>query len=232
MRGSRRSRWGSGSPKAVGEVELSASILQYYADHAETFLAPRPLNSIAGDAYIEYSPLGVLVGVQPWNYPYYQLARFAAPHLTSGNVMLVKHAPGVPQCALAFEQLLLEAGAPRGAYTNAFLSNDQVAKLIDDPRTRGVALTGSERAGESLVSDPAVMFCCSSRLRIAGGDAGHLGDHDDGGTGTCPVLSAACPRPKTSPAAVSRQRCRSSQERRPAPPRPTGRRPPSRSARP
>src|SRR3984885_12960714 len=93
-----------------GEVELSASILQYYADHAEKFLATRPLNSIAGDAYIEYSPLGVLVGVQPWNYPYYQLARFAAPHLTSGNIMLV---------------------------------NDQVAKLIDDPRIRGVALTGS-----------------------------------------------------------------------------------------
>jgi len=121
-----------------GEVELSASILKYYADNAETFLAPRPLKSIAGEAYIEYSPLGVLIGVQPWNYPYYQLARFAAPHLTSGNVMLVKHAPGVPQCALAFEQLFREAGAPSGAYTNAFLSNDQVAKLIDDPRTRGV----------------------------------------------------------------------------------------------
>jgi succinate-semialdehyde dehydrogenase / glutarate-semialdehyde dehydrogenase len=135
-----------------GEVELSASILKYYAENAETFLAPRPLNSIAGEAYIEYSPLGVLIGVQPWNYPYYQLARFAAPHLTSGNVMLVKHAPGVPQCAIAFEQLLVEAGAPTGVYTNAFFSNDQVAKLIDDPRTRGVALTGSERAGESLAS--------------------------------------------------------------------------------
>jgi succinate-semialdehyde dehydrogenase / glutarate-semialdehyde dehydrogenase len=135
-----------------GEVELSASILQYYADNAETFLAPRPIPSIAGEAHIEYSPLGVLIGVQPWNYPYYQLARFAAPHLTSGNVMLVKHAPGVPQCALAFEQLFTEAGAPAGVYTNVFLSNDQVAKLIDDPRTSGVALTGSERAGESLAA--------------------------------------------------------------------------------
>jgi len=114
-----------------GEVELSASILKYYADNAETFLAPRPLKSIAGEAYIEYSPLGVLIGVQPWNYPYYQLARFAAPHLASGNVMLVKHAPGVPQCALAFEALFVEAGAPSGAYTNVFLSNDQVAKLIN-----------------------------------------------------------------------------------------------------
>src|SRR3984957_19377630 len=85
-----------------GEVELSASILKYYAENAEAFLAPRPLNSIAGEAYIEYSPLGVLIGVRPWNYLYSQFARFAAPHLTSGNVMLVKHAPGVPQCALAF----------------------------------------------------------------------------------------------------------------------------------
>ena len=100
---------------------------------AETFLAPRPLKSIAGEAYIEYSPLRVLVGVQPWNYPYHQLARFAAPHLSSGNVMLVKHAPGVPQCALAFQQLFVEAGAPSGAYTNVFLSNDQVAQLIRAP---------------------------------------------------------------------------------------------------
>src|SRR5271168_661044 len=153
-----------------GEVELSASILKYYADNAETFLAPRPLNSIAGEAYIEYSPLGVLIGVQPWNYPYYQLARFAAPHLSSGNVMLVKHAPGVPQCALAFEQLLAEAGAPSGAYTNVFLSNDQVAKLIDDPRTRGVALTGSERAGESLASR-AGKNLKKSTMELGGSDA-------------------------------------------------------------
>src|SRR6202050_2279657 len=153
-----------------GEVELSASILQYYADNAETFLAPRPIKSIAGEAHIEYSPLGVLIGVQPWNYPYYQLARFAAPHLTSGNVMLVKHAPGVPQCAVAFEQLFVEAGAPRGAYTNVFLSNDQVAKLIDDPRTRGVALTGSERAGESLAAR-AGKNLKKSTMEIGGSDA-------------------------------------------------------------
>jgi succinate-semialdehyde dehydrogenase/glutarate-semialdehyde dehydrogenase len=153
-----------------GEVELSASILKYYADNGETFLAPRVLNSVAGEAYIEYSPLGVLIGVQPWNFPYYQLARFAAPHLVSGNVMLVKHAPGVPQCALGFEQLLTEAGAPAGVYTNGFLSNDQVAKLIDDPRTRGVALTGSERAGESLASR-AGKNLKKSTMELGGSDA-------------------------------------------------------------
>jgi succinate-semialdehyde dehydrogenase/glutarate-semialdehyde dehydrogenase len=135
-----------------GEVELSASILQYYADNAEKFLAPRELKSTMGDAHIENSPIGVLIGIQPWNYPYYQLARFAGPNLMSGNVILLKHAPGVPQCALAFERVLTEAGLPAGVYTNLFLSNDQVSTLIDDPRTRGLALTGSERAGEALAS--------------------------------------------------------------------------------
>ena len=134
------------------EVNLSASILQYYADKAEKFLSPKIIESKTGSACLVYSPLGVLIGIQPWNYPYYQLSRFAAPHLMAGNVLLVKHAQGVPQCALAFEQLFTDAGSPAGAYTNLFLSNDQVGALIDDPRVRGVALTGSERAGEALAS--------------------------------------------------------------------------------
>lgn len=134
------------------EVNLSASILQYYADKAEEFLSPKIIESKTGSACLVYSPLGVLIGIQPWNYPYYQLSRFAAPHLMAGNVVLVKHAQGVPQCALAFEQLFTDAGSPAGAYTNLFLSNDQVGALIDDPRVRGVALTGSERAGEALAS--------------------------------------------------------------------------------
>src|ERR1700734_3296754 len=135
-----------------GEVELSASIMQYFADNAEVFLAPKKLDSAMGDARLEYSPFGVLLSLRAWNYPYYQLARFAGPHLMSGNVMLLKHAPGVPQCALAFEQVLREAGVPEGVYTNLFLSNDQSGSLIDDPRVKGIALTGSERAGEALAS--------------------------------------------------------------------------------
>src|SRR5882762_4587729 len=134
------------------EIELSAAILQYYSANAETFLSPQIIESKIGDARLEYSPLGVLIGIQPWNFPYYQLARFAAPNLMAGNVLLVKHASGVPQCALAFEQLFADAGAPRGVYTNLFLSADQVGVLIDDPRTKGVALTGSEQAGEALAS--------------------------------------------------------------------------------
>jgi succinate-semialdehyde dehydrogenase / glutarate-semialdehyde dehydrogenase len=153
-----------------GEVELSASILKYYADNAEKFLADRPLSSTVGEAHVEYSPLGVLIGIQPWNYPYYQLARFAGPNLMSGNVILLKHAPGVPQCALAFERILNEAGLPAGVYTNLFLSNEQVGVLIDDPRVRGVALTGSERAGESLASR-AGKNLKKSTMELGGSDA-------------------------------------------------------------
>jgi succinate-semialdehyde dehydrogenase / glutarate-semialdehyde dehydrogenase len=153
-----------------GEVELSASIMQYFADNAEAFLAPKMLNSATGDAHLEYSPLGVLLSVQPWNYPYYQLARFVGPHLMSGNVILLKHASGVPQCALAFEQILQQAGLPESVYTNLFLSNDQTGCLIDDPRVKGVALTGSERAGEALASR-AGKNLKKSTMELGGSDA-------------------------------------------------------------
>ena len=134
------------------EMEMSAAILQYFAEHAEAFLAPEVIETTMGDAHLEFSPLGVLIGVQPWNFPYYQLARFAGPNLMAGNVLLVKHSSTVPQCALAFEQLFADAAAPHGTYTNLFISNEQVGRLLDDPRTMGVALTGSEPAGESLAS--------------------------------------------------------------------------------
>ena len=153
-----------------GEVELAASIMQYFADNAEAFLAPKKLNSSMGDAHLEYSPLGVLLSIQPWNYPYYQLARFAAPHLMAGNTMLVKHAPGVPQCALAFEEVLQEAGIPEGVYTNLFLTNDQAGSLIDDPRVQGIALTGSERAGEILAAR-AGKNLKKSTMELGGSDA-------------------------------------------------------------
>jgi len=153
-----------------GEVELSAAILQYFADNAESFLQPKQLNSTMGDAHLEFSPLGVLLSIQPWNYPYYQLARFVGPHLMSGNVMLLKHAPGVPQCAVAFEQVLLEAGLPKGVYTNLFLSNDQAGSLIDDSRVKAIALTGSERAGEALASR-AGKNLKKSTMELGGSDA-------------------------------------------------------------
>jgi succinate-semialdehyde dehydrogenase / glutarate-semialdehyde dehydrogenase len=153
-----------------GEVELSASIMQYFADNAESFLTPKKLDSVMGDARLEYSPFGVLLSIQPWNYPYYQLARFAGPHLMSGNVILLKHAPGVPQCALAYEQVLQQAGVPEGVYTNLFLTNDQSGALIDDPRVKGIALTGSERAGEALASR-AGKNLKKSTMELGGSDA-------------------------------------------------------------
>ena len=138
--------------EARGEVAVSADIIDYYAKHAEHFLAPQMLKPKSGQAVIESSPLGVLFGVQPWNFPYYQLARFAAPNLMAGNVVMVKHASCVPQCALAFERLWREAGAPVGAYANLFISHDQVNEVIDDPRIQGVALTGGVDAARGVAA--------------------------------------------------------------------------------
>ena len=156
--------------QSAGEVALSAAILEYYADHAQAFLAPEELTSPRTEAMVESCPVGVLLGVEPWNYPYYQIARFAAPNLMAGNVVMVKHASTVPQCALAFEQLLHDAGAPAGAYTNLFISTDQVAMLIDDPRIRGVALTGSEAAG-AVVAARAAQNLKKSTMELGGSDA-------------------------------------------------------------
>ncbi len=155
-----------------GEVALTAEIIEYYADNAEEFLAPQKLSTDPqeGDAIVISSPLGVLLGVQPWNFPYYQLARFAGPNLMAGNVVLVKHASIVPQSALAFERLWHEAGAPQGAYTNLFVSKEQITKLIDDPRVKGVALTGSEGAG-AVVAAQAGKMLKKSTMELGGSDA-------------------------------------------------------------
>ncbi len=156
--------------QSLGEVALSAAILDYYAEHAQTFLAPERLTTPRGEATVESEPIGVVFGVEPWNYPYYQVARFAAPNLMAGNVVMVKHASNVPQCALAFERLLQDAGAPAGAYTNLFISKDQVSRLIDDPRVRAVALTGSEGAG-AAVAERAGKNLKKSTLELGGSDA-------------------------------------------------------------
>lgn len=153
-----------------GEVALSADILDYYAEHAERFLAPQPLTPDSGEATIESTPFGVLFGVEPWNFPYYQLARFVAPNLMAGNVVLVKHASNVPQCAIAFADLFMEAGAPTGAYTNLRISKSQVARIIADPRIKGVALTGSEVAGAAVAAQ-AGQSLKKSTMELGGSDA-------------------------------------------------------------
>lgn len=156
--------------EARGEVLLSAEILEYYARHGAAFLAPRTLQPDQGQAHIESAPLGLIFGVQPWNFPYYQLARFAAPNLMAGNVVAVKHAACVPQCAELFEKMWLEAGAPEGAYTNLRLSHAQVDAVIDDPRVRGVALTGSVEAGRSVAARAGINMK-KSTMELGGNDA-------------------------------------------------------------
>jgi succinate-semialdehyde dehydrogenase/glutarate-semialdehyde dehydrogenase len=131
------------------EVDLVADILDYYARHGERLLQPQALPEEPG-ATLVAEPIGVILAIEPWNFPYYQLVRVAAPQLVAGNVVLMKHAENVPQCALAFARLFEEAGAPEGVYTNLFCSIAQIGKLIDDFRVRGVALTGSERAGAAV----------------------------------------------------------------------------------
>jgi succinate-semialdehyde dehydrogenase / glutarate-semialdehyde dehydrogenase len=156
--------------ESLGEVALSADILEYYAEQGPKMLAAQHLVVEEGEATVESEPLGVLFCVEPWNFPYYQLARVAGPSLILGNVMLVKHASNVPQCAEAFERVLLEAGAPAGVYTNLFASKDQVSRLITDPRIKAVALTGSEAAG-SIVAAQAGKALKKSTMELGGSDA-------------------------------------------------------------
>lgn len=134
--------------QARWEVSVSSDILQYYAENAESFLKPYTIPKEKATVYSE--PVGVILAIEPWNYPYYQLARVAGPQLMAGNVLLLKPAPSTPQCALAFAKAFEDAGAPKGAYTNIFSTIAQVNTLIDDFRVRGVCLTGSERAGASV----------------------------------------------------------------------------------
>ncbi len=159
--------------EAEAEVELCAQILDYYVEHGAEGLAPRYLPAKGfGDTDVQLvkQPLGVLFAVEPWNFPYYQVIRITAPQVTAGNAIVLKHAANVPQSALAMEQLFRDAGAPEGLLTNVFLSHDDAERVIADPRVRGVALTGSERAG-SAVAALAGKYMKKSTLELGGADA-------------------------------------------------------------
>ncbi|UGT55943.1 NAD-dependent succinate-semialdehyde dehydrogenase [Nocardia asteroides] len=138
--------------QAVGEVEFSASIYSFYAENAHKFLADEPVELLAGEgtAFIRRQPIGVLLGIMPWNYPYYQVARFAAPNLLLGNAIVLKHAPQCPESSAALQQIFTDAGYPEGCYTNVYATNEQVAHAIADARVQGVSFTGSERAGAQI----------------------------------------------------------------------------------
>ena len=156
--------------QAEGEIKLSAEIFDYYAKNAEEFLSDKILNPVHGTALIRHSPIGVLLGVQPWNFPFYQVARFAAPNIMVGNTILIKHASIVPQCAMAIEELFLEAGAPTGLYTNLLISGKKATELVSDQRIKGVSLTGGEAAGASIAIE-AGKYLKKSVLELGGSDA-------------------------------------------------------------
>ena len=138
-------------PHAIDEVELSANIFRYYANNGEQFAADRKIESFnGGTAVIRHLPLGALVGIMPWNFPYYQVARFAAPNLMNGNTIILKHAEICPESSAAIQKIVEDAGLPAGAYQNVYATHDQVTTMIEDPRVQGVSLTGSERAGAAV----------------------------------------------------------------------------------
>ncbi|MBU2695161.1 NAD-dependent succinate-semialdehyde dehydrogenase [Pimelobacter sp. 30-1] len=135
-----------------GEIDIVAAIFRYYADNGATFLADQELTIEGGRALVQKRPIGAVLGIMPWNYPYYQVARFAAPNLVLGNTIVLKHAPSCPRTALAIARVMADAGVPEDVYVNLLATNDQVATMIDDPRIQGVSLTGSERAGAAVAA--------------------------------------------------------------------------------
>ncbi|WP_416046919.1 NAD-dependent succinate-semialdehyde dehydrogenase [Cupriavidus basilensis] len=159
--------------EAEGEVELSAAIFEYYVEHTERLLAPEALptkDPVVTEAWLVHEPLGIILAIEPWNFPYYQIARIIAPQLAAGNVVVLKHASNVPQSAALFEKLMLEAGLPIGGFKNLYANRQQLETIINDPRVHGVALTGSENAG-SVVAAQAGKALKKSTLELGGADA-------------------------------------------------------------
>ena len=166
--------------QALGEVDFAAAIYEYYANNSPEFLKDEPIKLLAGDgsAVVRRSSLGVLLGVMPWNFPYYQVARFAGPNLIIGNTILLKHAQQCPESAAAQQQIFLDAGFPAGAYVNVYASHDQVEQIISDRRVQGVSLTGSERAG-AAVAEIAGRHLKKVVLELGGADPFILLSTDD-----------------------------------------------------
>ena len=144
-----------GKPVAQGkgEISLVANIYRYYADNAEQLLAPNTINVDQGSAAVEKLPVGALLGIMPWNFPHYQVARFVAPNVMAGNTIILKHAPQCPKTAEVIVEILKDAGLPEGVFNNIFATNEQAATIIKDSRVQGVSLTGSERAGAAVATE-------------------------------------------------------------------------------
>lgn len=155
---------------ALGEVDFAADIVEFYADNAARITADQPLEILGeGTAVIRRAPLGALLGIMPWNFPAYQVARFAAPNLVLGNTIILKHAPQCPESAAALEAIYRDAGLPDGGYVAVYATNDQAGDIIADPRVQGVSVTGSERAG-SAVAEIAGRHLKKVALELGGSD--------------------------------------------------------------
>lgn len=156
--------------QSKGEAEFSADIFRYFATEGPALAADQEIKTFSGGrAVVQRLPIGPLLGIMPWNYPYYQVARFAAPNLVLGNTILLKHAENCPRSALAIEQIMQESGVPAGVYTNVFANHSQVADIIADPRVQGVSLTGSERAG-AIIGELAGRNLKKAVLELGGSD--------------------------------------------------------------
>jgi len=165
--------------EAVGEAEFCGDIFDYFANEGPTLAADQPIKTFSGGkAVVQKLPIGSILGIMPWNYPFYQIARFAAPNLMLGNTVILKHAESVPGSALAVAQLMKDAGVPDGAYVNVFASHDQIETMISDPRVAGVSLTGSERAG-AVVASIAGKNLKKCVLELGGSDPYVVLDTDD-----------------------------------------------------
>src|SRR5579884_1682592 len=155
--------------EAEAEVEKCAWGCDFYAENAERFLADEPVQTNAAASYVAYDPLGVILAVMPWNFPFWQVFRFAAPTLMAGNVAVLKHASNVPQCALAIEEVFQETGFPAGVFRTLLVSSRSVERIIADDRIRGVSLTGSDVAG-ATVAEVAGRHLKKSVLELGGSD--------------------------------------------------------------
>ena len=161
-----------GKPLAESEYEVSKVItaFSYYIANAPGFLKPEVVQTNASKSYILFEPLGIILSVMPWNFPFWQVFRFAIPTLISGNVTILKHAPNVPQCAKAIEELFTEAGAPEGVFKNYFLANEDVSRLIASPSIAGISFTGSDATG-SLLAEQAGKNIKKCIMELGGNDA-------------------------------------------------------------
>ncbi|QIM19546.1 NAD-dependent succinate-semialdehyde dehydrogenase [Leucobacter coleopterorum] len=170
---------GKSIAESIDEVEFARDIIEYYAVHGPSLITDYEIPStVPGKAYIEHRPVGTLLGVMPWNFPYYQVARFAAPNLLLGNTILLKHADICARSALTIQEIMEQAGVPVGGYQNVFASHDQIATIIADPRVQGVSLTGSERAG-AIIGAQAGAHLKKCVLELGGIDPMVVLDADD-----------------------------------------------------